>query len=103
MIIVGWLLAALVCGLLGLGKKGGFGRAFVISLFLSPLVGFIVTLLSPEATQTEENDDAKRPVDVDFENRQNTSKQILKLYDELKAGKITDDEFQELRKKLLDS
>jgi hypothetical protein len=35
-------------GLLGIGKRGGFFLHFVLSLLLTPLVGTILLLLSPE-------------------------------------------------------
>ena len=44
---------SLLVGLLGIGKRGGFFLHFVLSLLLTPLVGTILLLLSPEkAAQT---------------------------------------------------
>lgn len=37
---------SLLVGLLGKSRKTGFGWSFVLSLFLSPLVGLIITLCS---------------------------------------------------------
>jgi LPXTG-motif cell wall-anchored protein len=44
-LIIGFVFAVLI-GFLGKKRKIGFGWSFVISLFLSPLIGLIVTLLS---------------------------------------------------------
>ncbi|AEK22699.1 hypothetical protein [Capnocytophaga canimorsus] len=43
LIIIG--LAVLV-GLLGKNRKIGFGWSFVLALFLSPIIGLVITLLS---------------------------------------------------------
>ncbi len=44
-LISGSLFSVLV-GLVGSGRRIGFGAAFLISLILTPLVGLIITLLS---------------------------------------------------------
>ncbi|MHB1106374.1 MAG: hypothetical protein ACYCZ2_08420 [Lutibacter sp.] len=45
LLIVGVGLAALV-GQLGKNRKIGFGWSFALSLFLSPIIGLIITLFS---------------------------------------------------------
>lgn len=37
---------SVLVGLLGRNRKIGFGLSFVLSLFLSPLIGLIITLFS---------------------------------------------------------
>ena len=40
------VLFSLLVGLLGRNREIGFGWSFVLSLFLSPVIGFIITLFS---------------------------------------------------------
>lgn len=37
---------SVLVGLLGRNRKIGFGLSFVLSLFLSPLIGLVITLFS---------------------------------------------------------
>lgn len=47
MLIFGWVFGALFVGLVfGAARKIGFFLSFIASLFLSPLVGFVITLCS---------------------------------------------------------
>jgi uncharacterized protein YacL len=45
-IIIGLLIFSALVGLVGKNRKIGFGWSFVLSLFLSPIIGLIITLLS---------------------------------------------------------
>jgi len=46
--IIVYVTLSFLVGLLGIGKRGGFFLHFVLSLLLTPLVGTILLLLSPE-------------------------------------------------------
>lgn len=46
MIILIILVIALLIGQLGKNRKIGFGWSFALSLFLSPIIGLIITLCS---------------------------------------------------------
>ncbi len=39
-----FIACAVAVGFAGVDKKGGFWRAFLLSLFLSPLIGILITL-----------------------------------------------------------
>jgi len=45
-IFIGWIIFSIIVGALGNGRKIGFVGAFFLSLLLSPVIGFIITLLS---------------------------------------------------------
>ncbi|MGI4864147.1 MAG: SHOCT domain-containing protein [Janthinobacterium lividum] len=53
-IFLGWLAFSFFVGLIGGERKIGFWGAFMLSLFLSPIIGLIATVLS------KSNEDAKR-------------------------------------------
>jgi hypothetical protein len=42
--IAGWIIGGILVGFAGLNRKGGFGRAFLLGLLLSPLFGLIFTI-----------------------------------------------------------
>ena len=42
--LIGWVIGAILVGFAGLNKKGGFLKAFLLSLFLSPIIGLILTI-----------------------------------------------------------
>lgn len=42
--IIAWIIAAALVGIAGLDRKGGFVRAFFLSLFLSPIIGLFLTV-----------------------------------------------------------
>ena len=46
--VILYITLSFLVGLLGIGKRGGFFLHFVLSLLLTPLVGTILLLLSPE-------------------------------------------------------
>ncbi len=62
-LLLALVLAALV-GQLGKNRKIGFGWSFALSLFLSPIIGLIITLCSKKI-------DSVDFVDVKKENEQN--------------------------------
>ena len=43
-----WIVWALLVGFAGTNRRGGFGRAFMLSLFLGPLVAIIFTVYSAQ-------------------------------------------------------
>jgi len=51
--IAGWLVLSIIVGQLGKSRKIGFGKAFFISFFLSPLIGFLVLLASKSLSESE--------------------------------------------------
>ncbi|OSZ79551.1 hypothetical protein CAP35_15265 [Chitinophagaceae bacterium IBVUCB1] len=44
MLYGGWIVGAILVGFAGVNKKGGFIKAFILSLLLSPFVGLLLTL-----------------------------------------------------------
>lgn len=98
---IAWIVLALVCGLLGKSKKIGFWGAFFLSLILTPIIGFIVAILSPD-----EVEQPTVPVNTNSVSEQlNTSApigdQLKQLYELKEAGAITQEEFEVVKSKLI--
>lgn len=49
-----WALFSAIVGYFGSSRKTGFWGAFILSLILSPLIGFIITLISGKSTESME-------------------------------------------------
>lgn len=47
MAIISWFVFSLIVGLMGSGRKIGFFGGFILSLIFSPLIGFIIVIVSP--------------------------------------------------------
>lgn len=50
-IFFGWLIFSIVVGAIGSNRKIGFFMAFIASIFLSPLIGLIITLVSKDKSE----------------------------------------------------
>lgn len=112
-IIFAWLLFSLLVGFMGSGRNIGFGGAFVLSLLLSPLIGFIFTAISKskddiakEKQLTEAQKAQTEYLHKIAQDKSNHPK--LSIADELEKLKrlrddqvITEDEFQNQKSKLL--
>ena len=51
-VIIFWVGASLIVGIIGMERKIGFLWAFLCSIFLSPIIGLIITLLSEKVAET---------------------------------------------------
>ena len=111
-IFFGWIIFSFVVGFVGSGRKIGFLGAFFLSLLLSPLIGLIVALVSKN-----EADEAYKEKVLTVQQKQqetlmklsSTEKpKIVSIADELEKLKrlreenlITEDEFQNLKNKVI--
>ncbi len=50
--VIIWIILSLLFASLGRNRKIGFGKALLICLLLSPLIGFIVVLISEKNSET---------------------------------------------------
>lgn len=113
-IFFSWIIFSFVVGFIGSGRKIGFFGAFFLSLLLSPLLGLIITLVSKN-----EADEAYKAKVLSFQqNQQEALKKLseaeksktVSIADELEKLKklkednlITEDEFQNLKNKVINS
>lgn len=112
MIIFWWLVLSIVIGIIGSYRKIGGFWSFLISILLSPIVGFIVVLFSKSKKQEEYE---KKLLGVQREQRdeleeikQNISKKsipdelerIKKMKDE---GLLSEEEYQKAKEKIISS
>lgn len=105
--ILGWIVFSIVAGFVGSGRKIGFGWAFFWSLLLSPLIGLIIAFASDKKSDVElraVQEKQAEAIQVIKENsKKSVTDQIKEAKELLDSGAITEDEFDSLKKKLLNS
>lgn len=100
-IFLGWIIFSFVIAFIGGNRRIGFLSSLVLSLLLSPLIGLIVTLVSP----TLESIEFQRRTIEALEGRSSAKKvdeELNRLIQLLNEGKITEGEYVSLRKKLIE-
>lgn len=109
-IFIPWLIFSIVVGVIGSSRKIGFAGAFILSLLLSPLIGFIITIFSKnikeekykkELLKTQKQQQEKLSNLNDTVQKNNLSDELWKLREMLKDETLTEDEFQVAKGKLL--
>jgi glucose-6-phosphate-specific signal transduction histidine kinase len=87
-----WIVISFFIGMAAADKKIGFWAVFLISLFFSPLIGLIFGLASSkkESNQVVVKDKSISPAD-----------ELTKLRELADKNVITEEEFQQQKKKIL--
>ena len=106
-IVAIWVIASLVVGWAGSEKTIGFWGAFILSLVISPIFGFIVILFYPSKVHRD-NMIYEQQRQTQILQQMNASKishadEIEKLKKQLDSGAITDEEFTILKSKIINS
>lgn len=107
--ITSWLTLSIVIGFLGKKKKIGFGKSVLISLVCSPIIGLIVVLFSKNKMSNFNKPGSSFPV------KEQPLHPMSQVYDWLEAphqiqlyknlldsGAITQQEYDQKKKELLD-
>ena len=109
-IFIAWITFSLYIGILGDYRKIGFWRAFLLSLVLSPLIGFVITLFSKTLKQQRLDDELLENQKEQTRLLAEKSSNSISIVDELEKlaklkdrGLITESEFQLGKEKLLNS
>ncbi|MUP46558.1 SHOCT domain-containing protein [Gramella sp. BOM4] len=110
-IFIFWLIFSLVVGFIGSNRKIGFWAAFLLSLLLSPLLGLIIALVSKSndsydyenkvlKNQNEQNDKLSK---IAQNSAHSISEELKNLKLLREQNEITEEEFQKLRRKTINS
>ena len=54
-IALGWIVLAVLVGFLGSNRKIGFGMSLLWAVLLSPIIGLIIVLISPEDNEVDQH------------------------------------------------
>ena len=111
-IIFMWIVFSFIVGAIGAGRNIGFLGSFVLSIFLSPLIGLIITLVSESKTSYNHRMQMIRKqneTNQAIKNMQSAPVKTASLTDELeKLSKlkeqnlISEEDFNKAKAKLLD-
>ncbi|WP_343566578.1 SHOCT domain-containing protein [Sphingobacterium sp.] len=98
-IFLGWIIFSLAVGAIGINRNIGFAGAFFLSLFLSPIIGLIFTLVSKSDEQlkfeTELLSHAKKQTDGILNvGHKSFTDELFKLKNLLDSDLITREEFE---------
>lgn len=105
-----WIILSLIVGAIGTGKSIGFAGGFFLSLILSPVIGFIITIVSKD----KEDEQYKQAMLATQKEQQRTLTEIknnasasditeglLKLKEMKDQGFLDEEEFKKAKDKLL--
>ncbi|OJZ11055.1 SHOCT domain-containing protein [Sphingobacterium sp. 40-24] len=104
-IFLGWIIFSLAVGAIGVNRNIGFAGAFFLSLFLSPVIGLIFTLVSKSDEQlrfeTELLSHAKKQTDGILNvGHKSFTDELFKLKTLLDSGLISREEFESEKENL---
>jgi energy-coupling factor transporter transmembrane protein EcfT len=98
-IIISWLIFCFVAGMLGMGRKIGFGGAFFLSVLLSPIIGLIITLASATLKNEEYKEKMLEIAQINSSN--SIADELIKLNELRKEGVLSEEEFTAQKEKLI--
>lgn len=107
-IFIFWIVLSIVVAAIGQGRKIGAGGAFILSLLLSPIIGLIITLISPSKESIEQNakllEEQKRTNEILSNKVENSITTELTNLQQMRAnGTLTEDEYEKLRTRIINS
>jgi hypothetical protein len=102
-IFLGWIVLSIVIGVVGAGKEIGGIASFFISILLSPLIGFIVILVSKnkETASFEQQTLINQQKQLNALNSASIPDELSKLAKLKEDNIISEEEFIKLKDKLL--
>ena len=109
-IIFFWFVFALLVGAFGSSRTIGFWASFLLSIILSPLIGFIIALLyrSKDSVRREQQNMAIQLQQTETLKNINTNTAPRSVADELskiaelkEKGHISEEEYQRLKAKII--
>lgn len=110
-VFLGWIIFSIIVGIVGSGRKIGFFGALFVSLLLSPLIGLIITLISKSKEQeayeqkilTTQKNQEETLTNISSSKNFSVSDELIKLKELRNQNEISEEEFQDLRRRLLNS
>lgn len=98
---IAWIVLAFICGGIGSSKQIGFWPSFFLSLLLTPIVGFIVAILSPNKVVIVSKPIDHKRVEAQIDKTASIGEQLKQLYELKESGAITQEEYEAAKAKVL--
>lgn len=109
-IVFFWILFSLLVGMLGNSRTIGFWGAFLISLILSPFIGFIIAIISKDKEEEKRKEEMRINQQQQTQvlqqtlnkgNQQNVADELERIARLKEQGHITDEEYMKLKNKII--
>ncbi len=108
-ILIFWIILSVFVGMLGSGRNIGFAGAFFISLLLSPIIGFIVTIISKDKDDEKHKDAVLKNQQAQTQALQQTLNksnqhnvtELERISKLKKEGYLTEVEYQKLKNNII--
>lgn len=103
MIVIFWILFSLIVGMIGSSRTIGFLGSFLLSLFLSPVVGLIIALVSKDNQTDAVEKGALKNQQMQMNDMHKLTKgEAEKKFAELEAARtiLTNDEYNNIRQRI---
>jgi phosphate/sulfate permease len=111
LMLIAWIIGSVIIGFIGSDRSIGFWGAFFLSLLLSPLIGVLITLFSEtNSSKVYKKKQMKIQQDIlkvakgesiDDKLKKTIQERLVELVDLKSKSLITDEEYEESRKKIL--
>lgn len=113
-LFLGWIIVSFVVGFIGSGRTIGFWGAFFASLLLSPLIGLVIVMFSKSKedeeyrerfmeVQQNQHEVLKKMSETDHAKSVSVADELEKLKRLRESSLITEEEFQKLKQKVINS
>lgn len=97
-LIIFWVLLSLGVGWAAAERKLGFGSGFLLSLILSPLIGFVITLCYP---MKEKPSDIVKPSATIINTTSSLADELEKLHKLREGNHLSEEEYLAAKSKLI--
>lgn len=105
-VLIGWIVLAIIVGSFGSDRKIGFWAAFGWSLFLSPVIGGIITAMS-KSLDDEKKENEQHQINMALADKitsagkPSVTEELVRLNNLKNTGAIDEEEFQKLKQKVI--
>ena len=100
--IIGWIVLSVLCGIYASNKGKSFFGYFILAILLSPLIGFVAAMIAKDESKSlKSNTISDEDSQVNQKSNISVSDEIIKLNELKEKGILTEEEFNEQKKKLL--
>jgi len=109
-VVIIWIVFSFIVGIIGAGRKIGFGGGFFLSLLLSPIIGLIIVLFSKTEDELKYEKEVletqQKQVEAINDLKKETQKtsvadDLMKLKGLMDEGFLTKEEFEQEKAKIL--
>jgi uncharacterized membrane protein len=100
-VVLFYVAVCLFVGWMASGTTLGFGNAFLLSLILTPITGFIVMLFYPSKRHRDAQTQSLERIASSIESGISSADELKKLKDLFDSGALSEDEYNRAKAKVI--